>query len=185
MLSIPFNKLPFVPDKKPTVFVREHSLKLQQSWSRISAGNKCIWACNLYSILIVFCLFFLCLIVYYTTYQCLLHTYLLLMYLTKNIIKVMNLFEQSLLALNLFDHFTFGLTFMTWISLLDFLPTSTQWNCIGNINSAQNWIKRWVHIFPCSCYPHYLLVRTIPCTWKAKLFITSNNKFWNLIIPTF
>ena len=66
MLSIPFNKLPPLPDKKPTVFVREHSLKLQQSWSRISAGNKCIWACNLYSILIVFCLFFLCLIVYYT-----------------------------------------------------------------------------------------------------------------------
>ena len=33
---------PRVPDKKPTVFVREHSLKLQQSWSRISAGNKCI-----------------------------------------------------------------------------------------------------------------------------------------------
>merc|ERR1712008_641531 len=30
---------PRVPDKKPTVFVREHSLKLQQSWSRISAGS--------------------------------------------------------------------------------------------------------------------------------------------------
>ena len=124
LLSMPFNKLPPVPDKKPTVFVREHSLKLQQSWSRISAGNKCIWACSLYSILIVFCLFFLCLIVYYTTYHCLLHTYLLLMYLTKNIIKVVNLFEQSLLftqfALNLFGHFTFGLTFTLWISCLIF-----------------------------------------------------------------
>lgn len=31
---------PRVPEKKP-VFVREHSLKLQ-SWSRMSAGNKCI-----------------------------------------------------------------------------------------------------------------------------------------------
>ena len=91
LLSIPFNKLPCVPDKKPTVFVREHSLKLQQSWSRISAGNKCIWACNLYSILIVFCLFFLCLIVYYTTYHCLLHTYNLFVTSKKRIHQFTNL----------------------------------------------------------------------------------------------
>ena len=40
--SMAASNKPRVPDKKPTVFVREHSLKLQQSWSRISAGNKCI-----------------------------------------------------------------------------------------------------------------------------------------------
>ena len=40
--SMSASNKPRVPDKKPTVFVREHSLKLQQSWSRISAGNKCI-----------------------------------------------------------------------------------------------------------------------------------------------
>ena len=94
------------------------------------------------------------------------NTYLLLMYLTKNIIKVMNLFEQSLL----FTQFPFNLLMFdvhVMDFLLDFLPASTQWKCIGNINSAQNWIKRWVQICPCSCNPHYLLFCTIPWTWKA------------------
>ena len=40
MASMASNK-PRVPDKKPAVFAREHSLKLQ-TWNRISAGNKCI-----------------------------------------------------------------------------------------------------------------------------------------------
>jgi hypothetical protein len=149
LLSIPLNKLPCLPDKKPTVFVREHSLKLQQSWSRISAGNKCIWACSFYSILIVFCLFFLCLIVYYTTYHCLLHTYLLLMYLTKNIIKSYELIWTFSTIYSI--RFKFVWSFYFWLFdvhvvdfLLDFLLTSTHWKCIGNINSAQNWIKRWV-----------------------------------------
>lgn len=47
--SLKFNTLPHrfkapkprVPEKKPTVFVRETSLKLQ-TWNRMSAGNKCI-----------------------------------------------------------------------------------------------------------------------------------------------
>ena len=179
LLSMPFNELPPLPDKKPTVFVREHSLKLQQSWSRISAGNKCIWACSLYSILIVFCLFFLCLIVYYTTYHCLLHTYLLATYVPNQ--KYNKSYELIWTVSTIYSiRFKFVWSFYFWFDvhvmdfLLDFLPASTQWNCIGNINSAQIGLKGEYT---------FVLAVVIPTTYSfvpfhvlEKLFITSNNK---------